>query len=117
MKMLRSYICQQGGIATVVFALLVPAIMASAGIAVDMSAAYNARARLSNALDKAVLAVGSSSGTTKELTDRMNAFFNANYPPGKYGAPYNVTLDGHRKPHDGERQHQRADDIHVHFRI
>jgi len=94
-KMLRrykTYINHERGLAAVMFALMIPAIFAAAGIVVDLSTAYNAKNRLGNALDKAVLAVGSSSGTTQQLTDRFNNFFNANYPVGKYGAPFNVTL-------------------------
>ena len=88
----RNYIGHDKGIATVMLAIMIPVIVASAGIAVDLSTAYNAKNRLANALDKAVLAVGSSSGTPQELNTRFLAFFNANYPPGKYGTPYNVNL-------------------------
>jgi Flp pilus assembly protein TadG len=88
----KTYISLEQGFAAIMLALMLPALVAAAGIAVDLSIAYNAKNRLGNALDKAVLAVGSSSGTTQQLNDRFNYFFNANYPAGKYGTPFNVQL-------------------------
>ena len=91
----RGYLSNEAGLAAVMLAMLLPALVASAGIAVDLSTAYNSKNRLSEALDKAVLAVGSSTAsglTTQQLQDRFTAFFNANYPTGKYGTPYDVSL-------------------------
>jgi Flp pilus assembly protein TadG len=73
------YTRDTAGVAAIVFALCIPMVVASAGLAVDLSRAYNVKNRLSNALDKATLAAASTSGTTQELTDRMQNYFNANF--------------------------------------
>ncbi|MBU6475863.1 MAG: pilus assembly protein, partial [Alphaproteobacteria bacterium] len=93
-RRLRDYFSDRRGIAAVVFALMIPVLIASAGIGVDLAVAYNAKNRLSDALDKAVLAAGSSSTlSSADLQTRFTNFFNANYPSGKYfGTPYNVQL-------------------------
>ena len=90
----RKYFGDKRGIAAVVFAMMIPVLLASAGVAVDVAIAYNAKIRLSNALDKAVLAAGSSTTlSTQDLQTRFTNFFNANYPSTEYyGVPFNVQL-------------------------
>lgn len=83
----------ESGVSAIVFALALPVLVAGAGIAVDLGQAYNVKNRLGNALDKAALAVASSSGTEEELTERMNAFLEANYPDSKIGQMTDVALE------------------------
>lgn len=70
---------RRGGITSYLALATVP-LMLSAGVAVDVSRAYHARARLSHALDAAGLAVGASldSGATPQAV--FDRFMNANYP-------------------------------------
>lgn len=77
-----------------IFAFALPAFVAGAGMAVDIAQAYNVKTRLSNALDKAALAAGSSDGSVDMLTARINKFFKANYPDNSLGTPseLHVTL-------------------------
>jgi Flp pilus assembly protein TadG len=90
---LRRYLRHELGVAAVIFAIMLPAIVASAGVAVDLAVAYNSQNRLANALDKATLAAASSTSLdSADLQTRFLAFFNANYPAGKYGTPINPTL-------------------------
>jgi len=90
--MTKNYLHDKRGVVSIIFALSLTAILASAGVATDLALAYNAKSRLMSALDKAALAVGSSTGTEAELQERMQNFFDANYPENKLGSPYNVTL-------------------------
>lgn len=90
--MINKYFNDNRGVVSIVFAMSLMAILASAGVATDLALAYNAKTRLMSALDKAALAVGSSDGTEAELQERMDNFFNANYPENKLGTPYDVTL-------------------------
>lgn len=90
-RLLR-WLKQDRGASAIVFALTLPVLVAGAGIAVDLAQAYNVKNRLANALDKAALAVASSSGTEDELSARMDAFLDANYPDGKIGELLDATL-------------------------
>lgn len=81
------------GAIAVVFALCVPAFIGAAGVAVDLSQAYNVKVRLANALDKAALAAGSTDGTETQIENRVQAFFNANYPTEKLGTPFDLDVD------------------------
>ncbi len=92
MNLFRKYIKNNQGVVAIVFVMALPMVIAAAGIATDLAVAYNAKARLMGALDKAALAVGSSSGTEAELQERMTNFFEANYPEEGLGATFNVTL-------------------------
>jgi Flp pilus assembly protein TadG len=84
----RDYLRHERGIAAIILALSLPMLVAASGVAVDLSTAYNAQSRLSNALDKAILAAGSSSSLDPaDLQTRFQAFFYANYPSGVYGTP------------------------------
>ncbi len=82
---------RRGGIAMIFGLSLVP-ITLGAGLAVDLGRAYAVKSRLSYALDAAGLAVGSSSGTTAELQQIMQRYFDANYPASEYGVPATPTM-------------------------
>lgn len=83
----------QAGVSIVVVALALPALMASAGIAVDLAQAYNIKTRLGNALDKAALAAGTTTGTNAEVEARITKFIEANYPEGSLGTTFDVSSD------------------------
>lgn len=92
LSLIKKYCSAKSGAISIVFALSLTVIIASAGIATDLAIAYNAKNRLMGALDKSALAVGSSSGNEEELRGVMEKFFNANYPADTFGTPYNLTL-------------------------
>lgn len=70
----------------VIMALAMIPIVIGSGAAVDYSRAYMVKSRLSNALDQAGLAVGSSN-PSGDLNDVLNRYFFANYPTEKIGVP------------------------------
>ncbi|MAY99011.1 MAG: hypothetical protein CMH32_00620 [Micavibrio sp.] len=83
-KLLAYITCSSGAVAAV-FGFLLPVIVGSAGMAVDLSKAYLVKNRMCLALDASTLAVGSSSGSIEELEDKLQAFMNANYPEDEFG--------------------------------
>ena len=80
LNIVRSYVVSTTGVAAIVFALSMPVIAASAGMAVDLAQAYNVKSRLGNALDKAALAAGSMTGSVESIQERVEEFMDANYP-------------------------------------
>ena len=74
------------------FALVIPVVVSSAAMAVDLSSAYMVKQRLSHALDAAALAAAASANTGADVTAKVNQFFNMNYPPSKIGATYDLTV-------------------------
>lgn len=81
------------GAVAVVFAIVIPVLVASVGLAVDMGQAYNIKNRLGNAVDKAALAVASTTGDLDVLEDRLEAFILANYPEEKIGTAFDVEME------------------------
>ncbi len=82
----------EAGALAITLALCMPLFIAAAGIAVDLSQAYNVKNRLANALDKAALAAGSTSGTEAQIRERAEKFVLANYRDGTIGDVINVTV-------------------------
>lgn len=88
----RRYAANEAGVLAIIFAITIPMIAGTTGIAVDLSRSYNAKNRLCNALDQAALAAASSTGTAMELQARMKDFFAANYNDS-IAQTVDVTLD------------------------
>lgn len=88
----RRYGADRRGVVALLFALCMPVIISSAGIAVDLAQAYNVKTRLGNALDKAALAAGSTTGSLEEVEERVLDFVEANYPEGRLGQAYDVNV-------------------------
>ena len=88
-------LCKRGNV-VIMFALCLVPIVGFAGVGVDVALAFAARSRMSAALDSAALAVGSSTGTTAQLNQIAQNFFNANFPSGTLGAMpiVSVTVNG-----------------------
>lgn len=76
----------------IVFALSIPMFIGAAGVAVDLAQAYNVKNRLANAVDKAALAAGSTTGTAEEIEAQVNNFITANYPEGALGDAFNISV-------------------------
>lgn len=86
------------------FAVAAPVVIGSAGMALDMSQAYLVKERLGHALDAAALAAAGIAASDEAGADaRLNAFMNANYPPEKLGATYNLHMEV-----DGDTVHVSA---------
>ena len=83
------------GAVAVIVALSVIPLMVAAGLAVDLSRAYLAQARLSHSLDAAGLAVGTMRTTNSDSTyleAQFNSFFSANYPDDEIGTTHDLTF-------------------------
>ncbi|HAH11631.1 MAG TPA: pilus assembly protein TadG, partial [Alphaproteobacteria bacterium] len=81
-----------------IYALALLPTFAAVGAAIDMGQAVVVRTRLSEALDAAGLAVGSTPGlSAAEIQQRAQQFFDANYPAEKLGTPATITAvqNGH----------------------
>lgn len=92
-KSWKNFAIAEGGAIALAFAFAIPAFLSAAGIAVDIAQAYNVKARLGNALDKAALAAGSMTGNNESIQERTALFLEANYPAHKVGTPYDIEID------------------------
>lgn len=79
------------GTIMVLFALTAPLVVGAAGVALDSAMAYLVKERLSHALDAAALAASSSAAQGANFDKRLRSFFDANYPPEKIGATYDLS--------------------------
>lgn len=85
----------RGAVAVVIALALIP-LMVAAGMAIDLSRAYLVKARLSNALDAAGLAVGSMRTNTADkvfLKAKFLEFVALNYAADDLGATHDLTFD------------------------
>lgn len=80
------------GNVAMIFALALLPLVLSVGLAVDTARAYAVKSKLSQALDAAALAVGSSSGTAAELQALGQKFFDANFDSSGLGTAVNFTV-------------------------
>lgn len=80
MHFIKNFSQNKKGVIAIMFGMLFPVIIATMGIGYDLAQGYMARARLSQALDAAALAVAGSQGTDEVLQARFEAFIQANYP-------------------------------------
>lgn len=89
----RRMLAHTGGNYALMFALSLLPITASVGAAVDMSRALLVKARLSQALDAAGLAVGGMTGLSETQAIAVaNSYFNANYPVHEIGTPGTLSV-------------------------
>jgi len=86
-----------GGIA-IMFAMMLPVMMAAIGVSLDYAQAYLVQQRLAQALDAAALAGAASSTNEAEITAKVLDFFAANYPPEVLGIEFtpHVQIDGNK---------------------
>jgi Flp pilus assembly protein TadG len=96
-----SYLKETKAATAIAFALIIPVVVGSAGMAVDLSMAYMVKQRLSHAIDAAALAAAASTTDNADVSAKVDQFFNQNYPPEKIGATYDLTVS------------VSGDDIHV----
>lgn len=93
---IKTFITKIDGVTAIAFAMVIPLIIGSAGMAIDLSNAYLIKQRLSHAVDAAALAAAAAANSTNDINSFVQEFFQLNYPADKVGAPYNVqaTTDG-----------------------
>jgi len=84
------------GAIALLFALMAPLIIGSAGMALDFAHAYLVQQRLSQAIDAAALAAAAISSDPATIEQKVQAFFDANYPPEELGATFDpvVVING-----------------------
>lgn len=92
----RFYYRQTVGAIAIMFALMAPVIVGSAGMALDFANAYLVQQRLAQALDAAALAAAASSTDEGMIAQKVRQFFEANYPDEKLGITFEpeVIVDG-----------------------
>lgn len=91
---------RDGNVAMIFGLVFIPVLIAAAGMAIDITRTYDARVRLSAALDAAALAVAStlpasgqtSAQTNAELTAQLNNYLAANYPSSAIGRNVSATM-------------------------
>jgi len=95
-KSATAYVRNMVGAIAIMFAVMAPVVIGTAGMAVDYSQAYMVQQRLAQAIDAAALAATASSTDANVIEQRVRDFFNANYPESKLGATFvpQVTIEG-----------------------
>ncbi len=89
----KQYLKQARGSVLVLFAVTLPVVMGSAGLALDISEAYLVKQRLAAALDASALAAAAMESDEDEITSRVEDFFAANYPEDKIGTTFDLTVN------------------------
>ncbi|MCP5113581.1 MAG: hypothetical protein GY953_22335 [bacterium] len=74
--------CRERGIAILTTAVFMLALVPILGLAIDASFLYAAKAKLAAATDAAALAAARSAEESPLPRSRVNAYFQANFPPG-----------------------------------
>ena len=94
-KMLKYYRDTRAAI-VVLFALMAPVVIGAAGMALDFAQAYLVQQRLSQAIDAAALAATAISSDQNVIEQKVQDFFDVNYPPEKLGATFDpeVLVEG-----------------------
>lgn len=83
---------EKAGTIAVAFALMAPLLIGVAGMSLDYSQAYLVRSRLAQALDAAALAAAAYSSSEAEIQQRVQDFFDANYPEEKLGVTFDPVV-------------------------
>lgn len=94
----RKYIRNISGTIVVMFAIMAPIIIGSAGMALDFAHAYLVQQRLSQAIDAAALAATAQATDQATIEQKVKDFFEANYPKEKLGATFDpiVVVEGNQ---------------------
>lgn len=110
LALLRRLRDRRDGTVAMVFGLMfIPVLIAAAGMAVDITRVYDARVRLSAALDDAALAVAATASTPAsqamtptalqaELNNQLTQYLMANYPSSAIGRNVSATMSDPTQP-------------------
>ncbi len=90
---IHGYCKDRSGATAIMVGVSLPILIGATGMALDLAQAYLVRERLSHALDAAALAAAASATEDSEVNQKVQDFFNANYPPEKLGVTYNLSID------------------------
>lgn len=89
---LQRFMLDNTAATAIIFAMSMPMFIAAAGVAVDLAQAYNIKTRLGNAVDKAALAAGSTTGSLSDIEAQVYRFIDANYQDDRLGDTYDVEV-------------------------
>lgn len=80
----------------VLFAIMAPLLIGSAGMALDYAQAYLVQQRLAQAIDAAALAAAAASSDPDAINQKVQDFFDVNYPEEKLGITFDpvVVING-----------------------
>lgn len=90
---IRKFFTSVSASTTMIFALSLPVIIMSTGLAVDLAVAYNVKTRLGNAIDKTALAAATLRGNDDEIREGATQFFNKNFESEQFGEALNLEID------------------------
>lgn len=90
---LSSWLADRAGTIVAAFAIMLPVVVSSVGMSMDMAQGYLVRTRLAGALDAAALAATASSTDEDEIEERVRQFFEANYPEDRIGFTYDLEVE------------------------
>lgn len=93
LRALKKFIRETSGAIVVAFALMAPIVIGSAGMALDFAHAYLVQQRLAQAIDSAALAAAASSTDPDVIKQKIEDFFDANYPPEKLGLTFDPVVE------------------------
>lgn len=85
---MRAYCRDTAAAIAIMFGLMAPVVIGSAGMALDYAQAYLVQQRLAQAIDAAALAAAASATDSDVIEQKVRDFFDANYPPEKLGATF-----------------------------
>lgn len=88
----QAYIKGVAGATAIVFALVIPIVVGSAGMAIDLAFAYLVKQRLSHALDAAAVAAAAASNEGGNLQAKVQEFLDKNYPEEKIGDVHDLSI-------------------------
>ncbi|MAE50994.1 MAG: hypothetical protein CMH27_04215 [Micavibrio sp.] len=89
----KRYVRNLSGAIAIMFAFMAPAIVGSAGFALDYAMAYLVQQRLAQAIDASALAGAAESTDEAEIESRIRQFFAENYPADKVGFTFEPQVE------------------------
>ena len=93
MRPIRNFLTSVSASTTMIFALALPVIIMSTGLAVDLAVAYNVKTRLGSAIDKTALAAATLRGNDDEIRESAMQFFDRNFESEQFGEALNLDID------------------------
>ncbi|MAF68357.1 MAG: hypothetical protein CMH25_03320 [Micavibrio sp.] len=92
LNLFKDYVRQTAGATAVAFAIAIPIVVGSIGLATDFAFAYLVRQRLSHALDAAAVAAAAASNEGANLQAKIEEFLYRNYPESKIGTIHDLQI-------------------------
>lgn len=86
-----SFLSDTAGAIIIAFAVMLPVLVGSVGMSMDLAESYLVRQRLGGTVDAAALAATASETDPDQIAARVQEFFQANYPDTKLGTTHDLT--------------------------